>query len=646
MTPVPAPKHACSLCARRKVKCDKRDPCSNCLKAQAQCSYEAPIPSRPRKRAADEDLLARLALYEDLMRKHSVDFTHCANTWVSEGLEGKLLKDSDSQSPAPITSFPKENTAPRVERCLWSTLDSELKYPPIQHLWHKEDALLNPLPPLQTAPADPQPDLDKLHPEPRSIYRLWHAFVESVNPLTKIIHVPSLQPRILDASWDPSAASKSLKAMLFAIYTQAVSSMPADDCMASFDETRDVLFIRYRAATFRALVDAEFLTTRDFEVLQAFVLFLLADPESDLTSTLTGAAIRLGQKMGLHRENADPEMSFFDKEMRVRLWCQLCGLDSRSRAVITPGMNPPPSELGDIRLPMNINDADLHPDMDGAPVEHNNPTEMMCVLTKFAVTGWLRTSPTAAIIFENIFQGPARGKLSFEREDEAVNELEAMYNEKLFHNWDKRIPLHEFTHAMASLAIARMRFKIHHPRGRATATGGDVLMTRRESDMLFESAVVSLEMVEVAMRSKFSSHLFTHMHMTSKFQVDAYIYVISDLRWRCSGDRVALAWKLVEDLYDKHPELINDTENPFFTSLGNLTLEAWEARRKVLVLGQGAREADVTPHFIQSLWNKRQSRNEASIQALAGSEPNALDGLRLMSDIDFDLDCWNDFLQL
>ncbi len=84
MTPPPptAPqglhKYACSLCARRKVKCDKGDPCSNCLKAQAQCIYETPTPHRPRKRAADEDLLARLALYEDLMRKYNVDFTHYA----------------------------------------------------------------------------------------------------------------------------------------------------------------------------------------------------------------------------------------------------------------------------------------------------------------------------------------------------------------------------------------------------------------------------------------------------------------------------------------------------------------------------------------------------------------------------------------
>lgn len=87
--PPPKHKHACSLCARRKVKCDKGDPCSNCLKGKAQCLYEAPVPPLPRKRAADEDLLTRLAQYEDLMRQHNIDFTHHANVWIPSGLEVK-----------------------------------------------------------------------------------------------------------------------------------------------------------------------------------------------------------------------------------------------------------------------------------------------------------------------------------------------------------------------------------------------------------------------------------------------------------------------------------------------------------------------------------------------------------------------------
>lgn len=105
-------KYACSLCARRKVKCDKVEPCSNCVKAQAQCLYEASAPYRPRKRAADEDLLIRLARYEDLMRKHNVDFAQYANTWVSSEIEANA-KETDSQSAVSV-KYPSDSDNSRT----------------------------------------------------------------------------------------------------------------------------------------------------------------------------------------------------------------------------------------------------------------------------------------------------------------------------------------------------------------------------------------------------------------------------------------------------------------------------------------------------------------------------------------------------
>ena len=96
-------KHTCTLCARRKVKCDKGEPCSNCIKSKAECLYEAPTPHRPRKRVADEELLNRLALYEDLLRKHSIEITQPANTRNPPKLEVNL-RESDCQSPKSLVN--------------------------------------------------------------------------------------------------------------------------------------------------------------------------------------------------------------------------------------------------------------------------------------------------------------------------------------------------------------------------------------------------------------------------------------------------------------------------------------------------------------------------------------------------------------
>lgn len=119
-------KHACTVCARRKVKCDRTKPCSNCVKGQVECSFEAPAPPRPRKRAADEELLSRLAQYEELMRQNGVDFTNYANIWVPSGLEDKPKSSFIPQSPVSIVSpasrpiqetYPSEDTSTELQ--LW-----------------------------------------------------------------------------------------------------------------------------------------------------------------------------------------------------------------------------------------------------------------------------------------------------------------------------------------------------------------------------------------------------------------------------------------------------------------------------------------------------------------------------------------------
>ena len=162
--------------------------------------------------------------------------------------------------------------------------------------------------------------------------------------------------------------------------------------------------------------------------------------------------------------------------------------------------------------------------------------------------------------------------------------------------------------------------------------------------MLFESALKSVEMMDLGTRSSFSSHLFTHMTSSCKLQIDPYIYVISELRQRCSGERVNLAWKLVEALYNDHPELIQDVENTFFIALGRLSLEAWEARRKQLVNDWVFHSSP--PQFIQLLQNKRQSGSEETVQIPMLPDSLGTDGAGLNCESNLSWDYWNDFLTL
>lgn len=60
---------SCVTCRRRKVKCDKKHPCTNCTKARIDCIFPAPgrAPRKPRK-PQDGELMERLRKLEGVVQ--------------------------------------------------------------------------------------------------------------------------------------------------------------------------------------------------------------------------------------------------------------------------------------------------------------------------------------------------------------------------------------------------------------------------------------------------------------------------------------------------------------------------------------------------------------------------------------------------
>lgn len=65
--PTPNPR-SCVTCRRRKVKCDKKNPCSNCVRAKIECVFPGPgrAPRKSRK-PPDAELLERLRRLEGVV---------------------------------------------------------------------------------------------------------------------------------------------------------------------------------------------------------------------------------------------------------------------------------------------------------------------------------------------------------------------------------------------------------------------------------------------------------------------------------------------------------------------------------------------------------------------------------------------------
>lgn len=90
---------SCLLCSQRKIKCDKKTPCTNCTKARRECISAASLPPRRRKkRFAEAELLARLRYYEELLRKKGVNIDD-----LNEKIDGLAIAEgaNSSQPSAP-----------------------------------------------------------------------------------------------------------------------------------------------------------------------------------------------------------------------------------------------------------------------------------------------------------------------------------------------------------------------------------------------------------------------------------------------------------------------------------------------------------------------------------------------------------------
>lgn len=115
---------------------------------------------------------------------------------------------------------------------------------------------------------DPQPD-------PVHVFRLWQLFVDRVNPLSKIIHVPSVQPFVMEAATNINNVPLNYQALLFSIFAMATVSLSDAEATQMLGCSREDALRRYTIGTKTALTRFNFLKNYDMIALQALLLYLV-----------------------------------------------------------------------------------------------------------------------------------------------------------------------------------------------------------------------------------------------------------------------------------------------------------------------------------------------------------------------------------
>jgi hypothetical protein len=157
-------------------------------------------------------------------------------------------------------------------------------------------------------------------------------------------------------------------------------------------------------------------------------------------------------KMGLNQDGEALGQPPFEVEMRRRLWWQLFILDIRAAedrqsepCILESSFN--------TRLPSNIGDADLHPQMSRHPVSGKNRTEMLYSLVRFEGSYFARQ-----IVFSDGFdQANAYILLSTKQKRHAIDLFQERIETQYLSHCDDSIPMDKVTIWSIRLALDKLR---------------------------------------------------------------------------------------------------------------------------------------------------------------------------------------------
>ncbi|KAK3326605.1 fungal-specific transcription factor domain-containing protein [Apodospora peruviana] len=617
---------ACVLCQHRKIKCDRNFPCANCTKANVKCTPSTPAPARKRRRP-NQDLQERLARCEELLKEYA-----------TEKPEVKIERDQAEHSPMSQSQTPNPCPSQSPTSRPMTYDDPYLKWHPAGKLVQEDggvrfmDSYLlgtvydelramreiidaddnDEVTPDSMTPDDnsdlllggesPEQSVENLWPEPAHVFRLWQVYLDRVNPLTKIIHVPTLQPFLAEASSGSHNVPKNIESLLFSIFLMAAVSLTTEECQMLLGYSREEALQRFSSGVRLTLMRMGFLKSHDLTTLQALVIYLISLQgryNRHAAWILNGVVIRIAQKMGLHRDGEILGLGPFDSEMRRRLWWQIIMVDARY-AMLSGLSHSLLPRSWDTKPPKNLNDADIHPSASEPFQDREGPTEMIfCLMTnKFAQ--FLVNSPglEAMILATELEgssfgpEGPSDGQLLECRK--TVENLGKELLELLDRYCDPTAgPVHEMAIEMRTHLLKKVTELITPSKLQPDWEPSP----RSKQDNAFKIAVGSLEHNESNyISAKDRGFIWFSL---AHFQLDVFLYMAGQLCHRTDGPLVERAWKQVGVVFTFHPELLDVSTNKTYQTLAIFILKAWK-RREEHILSQTGRLPE-TPFYVEKL---------------------------------------------
>ncbi|KAI9668742.1 MAG: hypothetical protein M1829_005282 [Trizodia sp. TS-e1964] len=329
--------NSCLECRRRKLKCSKGHPCTNCLKSNRDCIFLAPADS-----AAQSKLLEikekvgslELLLEKDVARdglRAQVTSPPIGDSTAHMQNEPPALEDEKGLEPTPLAMLdalydddaddsllelgiqlgkmrlterlgglfrPKiseeleaalrhhANGQPDLQQCLSeirlnntsSSNASSPEYSRDAAYLQPSTAFIVPDSSFIFGAASCQSSLLDFLPSRKAADRLVGQYFEAVYPVARALHRPTFEKQYA-TFWKVISVGlepvSSAQAIVFAVMFSGVVSMDEDIIFQNFGVSKQKLVDNFRLGTEMALAKANFIRTTKVETMQAFVVYLI-----------------------------------------------------------------------------------------------------------------------------------------------------------------------------------------------------------------------------------------------------------------------------------------------------------------------------------------------------------------------------------
>ncbi|KAI1763133.1 hypothetical protein GGR53DRAFT_386439 [Hypoxylon sp. FL1150] len=264
-----------------------------------------------------------------------------------------------------------------------------------------------------------------MFPLPSQVHFIWQTFIERIDPLVKVLHVPSTTRVLEGCRGQIRTLCPDMQSLFACISFAAIQSMSDDDVLLNFGTDKVSLSSRYRRGAEQALSNADVINTTNLAPVQALTIYLNvlhADEPFRHVWAVIGILVRVALSLGLHRDGKFfKNISPFDAEMRRRLWWNVAILDARvgetqvSIAVICQAMFT-------TEAPANVDDADIHPGMTAPAVSRRGPTDVSILLGRCKIWRFGRALKGLSLDTA-VIKGEVDGRQIYERKLEITRKF-------------------------------------------------------------------------------------------------------------------------------------------------------------------------------------------------------------------------------